>query len=304
MATQPIWPPMPVRSDDVPKRRSRPLRAAAISIVLVVLAAGGAFLFFHHVTVTGSGCEAAGRQAVGLDTEQAAIAATIAGVADERRLPSGAVTIAYAAAMQESHLHNLHYGDLDSVGVFQQRPSEGWGTRHQLSDPVYATGKFFGALVKVHDYLRIPVYQAAQDVQRSADGSAYRNYQQLAASLSGAFTGGRPHAVWCWFAPDSSRSPHIAAVRQQLVRTFGPLDVRLHGQHQTSVAAASSDPAAQVRVRYRAAGWAVASWLVTHAPTYGISAVRYAGYQWSKAAGRRGWTRDHSTSSGSVELRW
>ena len=294
---------MPVRSDDVPKRRSRPLRAAAISIVLVVLAAAGVYLVYHHVTVTGSGCEVDGRQSVGLDTEQAEIAATIAGVADARRLPSGAVTIAYAAAMQESHLHNLLYGDLDSVGVFQQRPSQGWGTRRELSDPVYATGKFFGALVKVPNYLRIPVYQAAQDVQRSADGSAYQNYQQMAASMSGAFTGGRAHAVWCWFAAGHSRSPHVAALRQQLVRTFGPTDVRLRGQHQTAVAAASSDPAAEVRVRHRAAGWAVASWLVTHAPAYGISNVRYAGYQWSKTAGRQGWTRDHSAPSGSVELR-
>ena len=294
---------MPVRSDDVPKRRSRPLRAAAISIVLVVLAAGAAYLAYHHVTVTGSGCETGGRQPVGLDTEQAAIAATIAGVADARRLPSGAVTIAYAAAMQESHLHNLAYGDLDSVGVFQQRPSEGWGTPHQLADPVYATGKFFGALVKVPGYLRIPVYQAAQDVQHSADGSAYRNYQRLAASMSGAFTGGRPHAVWCWFAPGNSRAPKVAAVRRQLVRTFGPLDLRVRGGHQAAVAAAPAEPTAEVRVRHRAAGWAVASWLVTHAESFGLSNVRYAGYQWSKTAGRQGWTRDHSAPSGSVELR-
>jgi hypothetical protein len=287
----------------VPSRRSRPLRAAAISIVLVVLAAAGAYLVFHHVTVTGSGCEADGRQAVGLDTEQASIAATIAGVADARRLSSGAVTIAYAAAMQESKLHNLRYGDLDSVGVFQQRPSEGWGTPRQLADPVYATGKFFDALVDVPDYLRIPVYRAAQAVQHSADGSAYRTYQRLAASMSGAFTGARPHAVWCWFASGSSHTPHVAAVRQQLVRTFGPLDVRLRGGHQTTVADASSDPAAEVRVRHRAAGWAVASWLVTHAPAYGISHVRYAGYQWSETTGKRGWIRDHSAPSGSVELR-
>jgi len=294
---------MPVRSDDVANRRSRPLRVAAISIVLVVLAATGAYLAYHHVTVTSSGCRADGRQAAGLDPEQGAIAATIAGVADARRLPSRAVTIAYAAAMQESKLRNLPYGDLDSVGVFQQRPSEGWGTRRQLADPVYATGKFFDALVRVPDYLRIPVYKAAQDVQHSADGSAYRNHQRLAASMSDAFTGGRPHAVWCWFAPGSSHSPHVTTVRHQLVRTFGPLDVRLSGEHQTTVAAASSDPAAEVRVRHRAAGWAVASWLVTHARVYGISHVSYAGYQWSKTAGRQGWTPDHSAPSGSVELR-
>jgi hypothetical protein len=277
--------------------------AAAISVV-VVLAAVGVYLVFHHITVTGSGCEARGRQAVALGTDQAAIAATIAGVADSRRLPAGAVTIAYAAAMQESHLHNLPYGDLDSIGVFQQRPSEGWGSPRRLADPVYATGKFFGALVKVPGYLRIPVYQAAQDVQHSADGLAYRNYQQMAASMSGSFTGGRPHAVWCWFAPGGSRALHVASVRRQLVRTFGPLDLWQRGGGQAAVAAASSsDPVAEVRVRHRAAGWAVASWLVTHAETYGISSVRYAGYQWSVTAGSRGWTRDHSAPSGSVELR-
>ena len=54
--------------------------------------------------------------------------------------------VAYAAALQESHLHNLSYGDRDSVGVFQQRPSEGWGSATQLKDPVYATTRFFPAL--------------------------------------------------------------------------------------------------------------------------------------------------------------
>jgi hypothetical protein len=148
----------------------------------------------------------------------------------------------------------------------------------------------------------MPVYQAAQAVQRSADGSAYRAYQRLAASMSGAFTGGRPHAVWCWFAPGGPRAVRAAAVRRQLARTFGPLEVRQRGGPGTAVAAAS-DPVAEVRVRGRAAGWTVASWLVTHAETYGISTVRYAGYRWARTAGRRGWTRDHSAPSGSVELR-
>ncbi len=283
----------------MPKRRSRPLRAAAISIALAVVAAVGGYLVFHHVTLTQSGCESGGRRAVALDADQAAIAATIAGVAHSRRLPAGAVTIAYATAMQESHLHNLRYGDLDSIGVFQQRPSQGWGSPRHLADPVYATGKFFAALVKVPDYLRIPVSQAAQDVQHSADGSAYQNYQQQAASMSGAFTGGRPHAVWCWFPAGRPGSPDVASVRRQLVRTFGRLDVRPAGRDP----AGSPDPAADVRVVHRAAGWAVASWLVTHAATYGISNVRYAGYQWSQTAGRRGWTQDNSAPSGSVELR-
>ena len=163
---------------------------------------------------------------------------------------------------------------------------------------MYATGKFFAALVKVPRYLQIPLYQAAQAVQRSADGSAYMNYQQQAADMSRAFTGGQPHAVWCWFPGASSRSPAVGPIRRQLLRTFGRLQVQL----ASGKAAAPADQAA-IYVRHRAAGWTVASWLVTHAMAYGISNVRYAGYQWSEAAGSRGWTRDPSAPSGTVELR-
>jgi hypothetical protein len=268
--------------------------------VALVLAIGG-YLVFRHVRAGLSGCEAAGdSKPVALNPEQAAIAATIAGVAHARRLPAGAVTIAYATAMQESKMQNLRSGDLDSVGVFQQRPSQGWGTAHQLTDPVYATGKFFAALVKVHDYLHIPIDQAAQDVQHSADGTAYLNYAQEAAWLSGAFTGQSPHAVWCWYASGSTRgshaAPEITPMRQQLVRTFGRLAVR-------QLAAASSVTVADVAVRHQTAGWAVATWLVTHATAYRISDVLYAGYQWSEAAGSKGWTPDPTAPSGWVELR-
>jgi hypothetical protein len=268
--------------------------------VALVLAVGG-YLAYRHVQETLSGCEAdGGSDPVVLNTQQAAIAATIAGVAHARRLPTGAVTIAYATAMQESHMQDLSSGDLDSVGVFQQRPSEGWGTPKELTDPVYATGKFFAALVKVPDYLHIPIDDAAQDVQHSADGAAYLNYAHEAAGLSGPFTGQTPHAVWCWYSsgttPSHPASPQIAPMRQQLVRTFGRLAVR-------PARTASSVTVADVAVRHQSAGWAVASWLVTHATAYGISNVLYAGYEWSEAAGSKGWTRDPTASSGSVGLR-
>ena len=150
-----------------------------------MLAVAGYFAYsaFQHVTpfLTPAGCQAgSGTSAVALDPQQASIAATIAGVAARDRLPARAVTIAYATAMQESHMHNLDYGDLDSVGVFQQRPSEGWGTASQLEDPVYATTKFFGALTQVPGYLQMPVDEAAQAVQHSADGSAYAQYDLMA----------------------------------------------------------------------------------------------------------------------------
>jgi hypothetical protein len=282
---------MRVRSDAVPKTRSRPRRALTVlTIVIILLAAGLYVLNRQHIVVLSAGCESDGggsHRVVMLGTGQAAIAATIAGVANSRKLPAHAVTIAYATAWQESHLQDLDYGTLDSIGVFQQRPSEGWGTPKELIDPVYATGKFFAALVKVPGYLHLPIYVAAQDVQHSADGSAYTNYTDQAAWMSGPFTGGTPHAVWCWYPRGGASTPQISSLRRELTHTFGRLDVR-----RTSV-----------RVRRVAAGWAVASWLVTHATTYGLTDISFAGYQWSVSAGNRGWTRDPSAPRGSVELR-
>ena len=132
------------------------------------------------------------------------------------------MTIAYAAALQESKLQNLTYGDRDSVGVFQQRPSQGWGPRSDLENPVYATSKFFGALAKVPGYRRMPVYQAAQDVQHSADGFAYQQYQPLAAHMTAAFTGQDPHAVWCWYSPGIRGTARVAAATAGTGRDLRP----------------------------------------------------------------------------------
>ena len=81
--------------------------------------------------------------------EQAANAAIIAEVAWDRGLPDRAVVIALATAQQESGLRNVDYGDRDSLGLFQQRPSMGWGTEAQVQDPEYAAGEFFDRLVGV-----------------------------------------------------------------------------------------------------------------------------------------------------------
>jgi hypothetical protein len=274
----------------VPKTRSRPWRGLAVVTIVITVLAVGVYLVNRHIVVLSNGCESDGggnTRTVMLQTDQAAIAATIAGVAKSRQLPTHAVTIAYATAWQESHLHNLDYGTMDSIGVFQQRPSQGWGTPKQLIDPVYAASKFFQALVRVPDYLRIPVYMAAQDVQHSADGSAYMNYEQQASEMSGPFSGGTPHAVWCWYPQDAASSLQITPLSQQLRQTFGRFDV-----HQKSI-----------QVPREGAGWAVASWLVTHATSYGLTNVRFAGYQWNLSSGKRGWTRDPSAPHGSVELR-
>ncbi|MBO0824331.1 MAG: hypothetical protein J2P27_10810 [Actinobacteria bacterium] len=227
-----------------------------------------------------TGCEAGpDGQGFQLSTGQAAIAATIAGVANKRHLPARAVAVAYAAALQESKLTNLPYGDLDSVGVFQQRPSEGWGSAHQLQNPIYATGRFFDALTAVSGYQKLPIDVAAQDVQHSADGTAYAQYAPAASAMASAFTGTVPHAVWCSYA-DPPGKPHLAAASRGLNSAFG-LQARPGSAPRFLAIPVTGNPQ----------GWAVAAWLVAHADTYGITSVRYDGYQWRGFTGLGHWTR-------------
>ena len=224
-----------------------------------------------------------GGQEVQLTPGQAGIAAVIAGVASRRALPARAVAIAYATALQESKLQNLHYGDLDSVGVFQQRPSQGWGTARQIEDPVYATERFFDALIEVPQYLSLPIDVAAQDVQHSADGSAYGQWADLGTSLATAFTGADPHSVWCSYS-DPPDATSLAAASRALTAAFG-LTARRKGKGQTMI----------VSVGAVAQGWAVTAWLVSHGAEYGIDSVRYGGYHWLGFTGPSRWRAEHGT---------
>ena len=233
--------------------RKRPTRrlAPVVLLAVVALAAGGVYLAVRHVpAILGeTGCTAgSGHAAVALDPQQAQIAATIAGVAYHHGMPSRAVTVAYATAMQETHLHNPSFGDRDSVGVFQQRPSQGWGPASKLIDPVYASARFFEALAQVHGYQRMPVYQAAQAVQHSADGYAYHQYQTLAARLTPAFTGAAPRGVWCWPAAAAHGAAQLTPARRAVVRAFGPLAARR--------ARRRSAPRPRCRFRSRGPAWA------------------------------------------------
>jgi hypothetical protein len=125
-------------------------------------------------------------------TEQAGNAAVIADVASSRRLPLRALVIALATAQQESGLRNLDYGDRDSLGLFQQRPSQGWGTAAQVRDPVHAANKFFDHLVQVPAWQTARLTDAAQTVQRSAFPEAYQKWEPMASALAKAVLPGAP----------------------------------------------------------------------------------------------------------------
>lgn len=176
------------------------------------------------ISCGGSTSPAPGRIHVGnLDQEQMGNATTIVRVGKNFPaggtvggrpvpLPDRAFVVAIATAMQESKMRNVDYGDRDSLGLFQQRPSQGWGTPAQVLDPVYSSTQFYKHLVKVPGWQRMSINDAAQTVQRSATPSAYAAWESLAfavvAKLAGSNAAGispacaRPGAVsstgWVW----------------------------------------------------------------------------------------------------------
>jgi hypothetical protein len=130
-------------------------------------------------------CTVAGTQ-LRLTPEQAANVEAIAAVARDRDLHPRAIVIALATAQQESRLRNLDYGDRDSLGLFQQRPSQGWGTPAQVQDPTYAAGEFFDRLVHVPRWQTRRLTEAAQMVQRSGFPYAYQQWESMARALTHA----------------------------------------------------------------------------------------------------------------------
>ena len=132
------------------------------------------------------------------DAEQLANAKAIVDTGKEMGLSPRAWEIAVATALQESNLHNLgHLGsknDHDSLGLFQQRPTSGWGNPEQLTDPHYAASAFYKALVKVDGYESMPLTKAAQKVQVSAFPEHYAKHETQAGDIITALHGTGPYA--------------------------------------------------------------------------------------------------------------
>ncbi|WEV25549.1 hypothetical protein OYE22_10385 [Streptomyces sp. 71268] len=201
-------------------RRARAGVACAVLLALIGYATA-------HVLTGGGGPPRCVVRADGerleLDPEQSRHAATIAAVAASRGLPDRAVTIALATAMQESGLHNIRRGDRDSLGLFQQRPSQGWGTTRQILDPVYASGKFFDDLVKVPGYSRLPLTVAAQRVQFSGFPQAYAKHEAKARLLTASLTGHLAGSFRCPALPDDGEPGDPRRLRALIAREFGPV---------------------------------------------------------------------------------
>lgn len=124
----------------------------------------------------------------GLDDpeEQIPNAETIQATGIAMKVPARGQIVALATALQESGLRNLDYGDRDSLGLFQQRPSQGWGTAAEVRDPVHASTKFYEGLLKVSGWQSMTIAQAAQAVQKSGFPDAYAKWEPLATALQKA----------------------------------------------------------------------------------------------------------------------
>jgi cell wall-associated NlpC family hydrolase len=187
----------------MPKSRHMLATIAALSVAPVILLlsvaltaeASGALspAPVTPITTCGPGPVQAGVGADGypeLEASQIGNAQIIYSVTEDLRLPARAAVIATATALQESMLRNLPYGTADSLGLFQQRPSQGWGSPAELLNPVYAASAFYARLVRVNGWQTLPLDIAAQDVQRSGNPGAYAHWEPLADALVGTFSGG------------------------------------------------------------------------------------------------------------------
>jgi hypothetical protein len=127
---------------------------------------------------------------MGASSEQTQNAAAIIAEVKKEGMPQEAAIIAIAAAQAESGLRNLSYGDRDSIGLFQQRPSQGWGTPQRIMDPAYATSQFLAHLKALGNWASMSVMSAAQAVQRSANPAAYASAVGTATQLVQQLWGG------------------------------------------------------------------------------------------------------------------
>jgi hypothetical protein len=254
---------------------------------------------------------------VALSLEQAENAALITGISVQRGLPARAATIALATAYQESKLYNVESGDRDSLGLFQQRPSQGWGTQEQVLDPYYSTNAFYDALTRVDGYESMEITDAAQEVQRSGYPEAYADHEADARVLASALTGNSRAAFHCETdgdaaiagdkLTDSGLTRRADAVRREVEAVFGPQalggfepgGVRDgHQEGSTHYEGRAVDiffrpvtPANKVR------GWAVAQYLVAQADRLDIQHVIFDDRIWT-SGGRSddGW-RDYDPPS-------
>jgi hypothetical protein len=250
------------------------LLGALGAVVAVVNSLSGAL----QLPNLGPACTVRADGEVTLDSTQMANAATITAVGVRRKIPERAVVIALAAALQESKLENIEHGDRDSLGLFQQRPSQGWGTAEEIRDPRYAADRFYSALKRVKGWKEMRITEAAQRVQRSAYPNAYEKWADESAVLARALTGRATRAVECTVSGEPAlRGAAAAAALIEGLRLDWGKGLGRTVEQAAGVTVAVSDAGA---------GWRYAHWLVSHARDTGLERVRFADLEWQAPTGK------------------
>lgn len=290
--------------------RGRRVRLVVVTVAgLAVVAVAGTFAvqaLVGPVVITERCTAAVDGQEHSLAPDQAANAALIAAIAVQRGLPARAATIGIATAIQESKLRNIDYGDRDSLGIFQQRPSQGWGTPEQVTDPVYATNAFYDVLVEIEGYEALEITDAAQQVQRSGFPEAYADHEPEGRAFASALTGFSASALTCRLREPadlaveevgaSGITPRAQAVLDAAQVALGDLDAA-PGTTGTSLAVTTGEGDAGLR-----RAWALAHWAVASAESLGIVRVGVDGRQWQRADPGAGWTLADDVPAGQVVI--
>ncbi|MEV6346605.1 hypothetical protein [Actinoplanes sp. NPDC051851] len=251
--------------------------------MLVLIAVGSVVYVLHKnpdgikLPRIGAECTVRADGEVTLDSVQMANAATIAAVGIRKEMPEQAVVVALATALQESKLENLENGDRDSVGLFQQRPSQGWGSADEIQDPRYAANKFYNALKKVDGWEDMRVTDAAQEVQRSAYPNAYEKWADESRVLTRALLGKATGAVACTVSgtPVLRGAAAAAALLEGLKADWG-----------RKLTTDSRSGGLTVAVTSTSVGWRYAHWLVSHASATGLERVRFGDMEWHAPDGK------------------
>ncbi|HET9632155.1 MAG TPA: hypothetical protein VFP73_07125 [Terrabacter sp.] len=271
-------------------RRRR--RRLILLLVLAVVVAGGWFGGRQLVrSVASPKCTiTAGGMTETFDPEQTGNAALIAALAVKRQMPPRAATIALTTAFQESKIRNLRFGDRDSLGLFQQRPSQGWGTEEQILDPVHATNAFYDALEKFKGYESADITTIAQRVQKSGYPEAYRDHEGQGRVLASNLTGHSPAGLTCRLDPVKGAVATPRQVAGDLAEQMGVTTVR------------AGDGSLTVTTRSITTAWAVAQWAVARADAYGATKVTVGDRAWDRASGDQGWSSGSDGTTVTIRL--
>jgi hypothetical protein len=225
-----------------------------------------------------------------LEPDQARNASIIAAVAAQRDLVARATTIGLATAIQESGLRALDYGDRDSLGLFQQRPSMGWGTAEEVQDPYYSSGKFFEVMETVDGWQTADIGDVAQEVQRSGFPDAYDDHVDEARLLASALSGQTPQAWSCVVRDLAAPDPDRLATA--LTQGYG---ARL--EVQTVPAGESTSAQLKLSAPSDAIAWSAAAFAQSWATITGVASVSVGSHQWTAAADKLPqWTTDSTNA--------